>query len=80
MLIAKPSTVILNILGSKLNYPSPSVFSESQYKNIATELNVEIAAVKAIVQQESGGKPFLENGLPPILYERGHFFDLSVKK
>ncbi|WP_321943286.1 N-acetylmuramidase family protein [Paraburkholderia tropica] len=76
----KPSTVILNILGSKLNYPSPSVFSESQYKNIATELNVEIAAVKAIVQQESGGKPFLENGLPPILYERGHFFDLSVKK
>ncbi|MFL9963505.1 N-acetylmuramidase domain-containing protein [Paraburkholderia sediminicola] len=47
---------------------------------MAMELNVEVAAIKAIVMQESQGHPFLENGLPPILYERRHFFELVAKK
>ncbi|MBP0590016.1 DUF3380 domain-containing protein [Paraburkholderia sp. LEh10] len=76
----KPTTIAFNVLGSRLNYPNPAIFSEQQYKNMATQLNVEVAAIKAIVQQESQGHPFLENGLPPILYERRHFFDLAVKK
>ena len=76
----KPQTITLNVLGSRLNYPNPDTFSEEQYKSMATQLNVEVAAIKAIVMQESQGHPFLENGLPPILYERRHFFDLAAKK
>jgi hypothetical protein len=75
-----PKTVTLNVLGSRLNYPSPSSFSEDQYKYMATQLGIEVAAIKAIVRQESQGSPFLENGLPPILYERRHFYALSVAK
>ncbi|KAG8154970.1 hypothetical protein BFF94_005270 [Burkholderia catarinensis] len=76
----KPNTVALSVFGSKLNYPKPEVFSDAQMQHMATELNVEIAAIRAIVQQESKGHPYLENGLPPILYERTHFYDLSVQK
>ncbi|WP_304590037.1 N-acetylmuramidase domain-containing protein [Burkholderia anthina] len=76
----KPHTVAFSIFGSRLSYPKPEFFSDAQYQHMATELNVEVAAIKAIVQQESMGHPFLENGLPPILYERRHFYDLSVKK
>ncbi|VWC83704.1 phage-encoded peptidoglycan binding protein [Burkholderia lata] len=76
----KPQTVVFNVLGSRLNYPKPEVFSEDQYKRIASELGVEVAAVKAIAHKESKGNPFLENGLPPILYERRHFFKLSAYK
>ncbi|WP_185640437.1 N-acetylmuramidase family protein [Burkholderia stagnalis] len=76
----KPHTVSFSVFGSRLNYPSPEFFSDTQYQHMASELNVEVAAIKALVQQESQGHPFLDNGLPPILYERRHFFDLSVKK
>ncbi|MGS0897242.1 N-acetylmuramidase domain-containing protein [Burkholderia stagnalis] len=76
----KPKTVAFSVFGSRLNYPNPEFFSDEQYQRMATELNVEVAAIRALVQQESQGHPFLENGLPPILYERRHFFDLSVKK
>ncbi|SIT50600.1 putative phage-encoded peptidoglycan binding protein [Paraburkholderia piptadeniae] len=76
----KPHTVTLNVLGSRLNYPKPETFTEAQFTDMATHLGVEVAAIKAIVQQESQGHPFLENGLPPILYERRHFFDLAVAK
>ncbi|WP_260441498.1 N-acetylmuramidase family protein [Burkholderia sp. Bp8991] len=76
----EPRTVAFSIFGSRLSYPKPEFFSDAQYRRMASELNVEVAAIKALVQQESQGHPFLENGLPPILYERRHFFDLSVKK
>lgn len=76
----KPRTVAFSVFGSRLSYPKPEFFSDAQYQHMASELNVEVAAIKALVQQESQGHPFLENGLPPILYERRHFFDLSVKK
>ncbi len=76
----KPRTVAFSVFGSRLSYPKPEYFSDKQYQHMASELNVEVAAIKALVQQESQGHPFLENGLPPILYERRHFFDLSVKK
>lgn len=76
----KPTTVVVNALGSRLNYPKPANFSEEQYKTMATKLNVEVAAIKAIVMQESSGRPFLENGLPPIRYERHIFYNLAQKK
>jgi len=76
----KPRAVVFNVLGSRLNYPSPENFSEDQFKNMATQLDVDVAAIKAIVRQESNGHPFLENGLPPILYERHHFYRLAIEK
>ncbi|MEC5407849.1 N-acetylmuramidase domain-containing protein [Paraburkholderia sp. MPAMCS5] len=76
----KPHTVLLNLLGSRLNYPSPITFSEEQYKKMATELNVDVAAIKAIVMQECGGVPFEANGLPKIRYERHRFYDLLRKQ
>lgn len=76
----KPRTIVFNVLGSRLSYPSPEYFSEDQFKDMAAKLGVEVAAIKAIVHQESKGLPFLENGLPPILYERKHFHDLAIKK
>jgi hypothetical protein len=72
----KPRTVVLNVLGSRLNYPSPSLFSEEQYKTMATQLDVEVAAIKAIVMQECSGIPFENNGLPKIRYERHRFYAL----
>ncbi|WP_244137675.1 N-acetylmuramidase family protein [Burkholderia sp. BCC1644] len=47
---------------------------------MARELNVEVAAIKAIIQQESQGYPYLDNGLPSILYERTLFYRFSVQK
>jgi hypothetical protein len=51
----KPQTITFNLLGSRLNYPSPETFSEQQYSRMAQSLGVEVAAIKAIVMQESGG-------------------------
>ncbi|MEK2601744.1 N-acetylmuramidase domain-containing protein [Burkholderia arboris] len=76
----KPHTVAFSVFGTRLNYPTPETFSEAQFQHMATELNVEIAAIKAIVEQESHGHPYIENGLPPILYERRHFYALAVAK
>jgi hypothetical protein len=75
-----PRAIVLNVLSSRLNYPASENFSEDQFRNMAKQLGVEVAAVKAIVQQESKGHPFLINGLPPILYERKQFHDLSIQK
>ena len=76
----KPQTIAFNVLGSRLNYPSPENFSDQQYARMAENLGVEVAAIKAIVMQESEGHPFMENGLPKILYERHHFYGFAVEK
>ncbi|MGY4730456.1 N-acetylmuramidase family protein [Burkholderia pyrrocinia] len=76
----KPNTVPLSVFGSRLNYPNPETFSDAQLQHMASALNVEIAAIKAIVQQESQGHPFMENGLPPILYERTVFYSIANLK
>jgi len=76
----KPRTIVLNALGSRLSYPRSEIFSEDQFKIMAKQLGVEVAAIKAMTHQESKGLPFLENGLPPILYERKHFHDLTMEK
>ncbi len=76
----KARTVLFNVLGSRLNYPKKSDFTEDQYRHAATELSVEVAAVKAIVMQESGGHGYMDNGLPPIRYERHIFHGLARVK
>ncbi|WP_346778158.1 N-acetylmuramidase family protein [Paraburkholderia sp. Ac-20347] len=76
----KPRTILLNLLGSRLNHPKPETFSEDQYKYMATKLDVEVAAIKALVMQECSGIPFEANGLPKLRYERHAFYDLLRKR
>lgn len=56
--------------------PQPSsntILTERDYENAATELGVEIAAIKAVAQVESSGSGFTSSGLVRILFE-GHQF------
>jgi hypothetical protein len=71
----KPHTIALNLLGSKLNYPTSTIIAESQYAAIAKELNCEVAAIKAIVKNETKNEAFFANGLPSILFERHIFYE-----
>lgn len=70
----KPRTIVLNLLGSRLNYPKTLEISEEKYSEGAKKLGCEAAAIKAVALTESGGMGFCDNGLPKILYERQAFF------
>lgn len=74
----KPHTVILNLLGSRLNYPKTIEISESRYAGAAKLLGCEPAAIKAVALTESSGVGFCDNGLPKILYERHVFFRATL--
>ncbi|MFP6560832.1 N-acetylmuramidase family protein [Paraburkholderia sp. B3] len=81
----KPRTVVLNVLGSRLNYPNPAAFTEDHFNYLATSFGCEAAAVKALTKQETIGKGkwvldhgFDSNGLPRILFERHHFYDFTA--
>ena len=76
----KPHTIALNLLGSRLNYPSRTEISESQYTDIAKELKCEVAAIKAIAKNETKKNAFLSNGLPEILFERHIFYKNRTSK
>jgi hypothetical protein len=76
----KPTTIIFNLLGSKLNYPKTLEISEKKYSEAAKILNCEVAAIKAIAMTESHGAGFCDNGLPKILYERHVFFRSLLPK
>lgn len=73
----KPRTVSINVLPSRLNYPTSTQFSEKQFTDLAASLGCELAAVKAVTLTEAGGRGFIENGLPGILFERHHFYSLT---
>lgn len=45
------------------------MITEQQYKASASELNVDVAAVKAVADVESGGEGFFSVGVPKILFE-----------
>lgn len=76
----KPRTIAMNVLGSKLNYPVSEIISEEQFETIAKELDCEIAAIKAIVKNETKNQAFLGNGLPSILFERHIFHEITKPK
>lgn len=91
----RPRTIVLHVLGSKLNYPVSTEFSEAQFQSMKEELDkelvsmkvikagdpgLELAAVKAVTQTESRGRGYFENGLPVILYERHKFFGFTKPK
>ncbi|WP_232427637.1 N-acetylmuramidase family protein [Burkholderia ubonensis] len=76
----KPRTVVLNVLGSRLNYPKSLDISDEKYKQVAKDLSCEVAAVKAVAMTESHGAGFCANGLPKIRYERHMFMRASLPK
>ena len=71
----------------KLNAIAPKALKESTKKflaekdliDLAKELKVEVAAVKAVYEVESSGRGFLTSGKPKILFE-GHIFWKRLKK
>jgi hypothetical protein len=91
----RPRTIVMHVLGSKLNYPISMEFSDAQYQSMKDELDkelvsmkvikagdpgLELAAVKAVTKTESGGRGYFENGLPIILFERHKFFKFTKPK
>jgi len=55
------------------------LLSESDLVEFARKLGLELAVVKAVNEVESGGKGFLMNGKPIILFE-GHVFFRELEK
>jgi len=56
------------------------MISERSYIRIAQELEVELPALKAVVDVESNGEAFLPDGRPKILFEAHHFSRLTKHK
>ncbi len=87
----KNNLIIDGIVGTKtwmkLNAVAPKALKESTKKflaekdliDLAKELKVEVAAVKAVYEVESSGRGFLTSGKPKILFE-GHIFWKRLKK
>lgn len=73
----KPNTVILNLLASRLNYPKILEISDDLIRSMAKEFKCEFAAIKAVTYTEASGIAYYKNGLPKILFERHHFYDLT---
>lgn len=55
-----------------------NTLTDADFIKAAIELNVEVAALKAIKDVESGGRAFV-NGIPTMLFE-GHVFWSALKK
>lgn len=55
-------------------------FTEDDYQQAATKLNVPVASVKAVAKVESRGEPFWPDGKVPILFEAQHFSRLTDHK
>lgn len=72
-----PRTILFSVLGARMNYPTSAIISENTYKAMAVLFDCEVAAIKAVTSTESSGDPFLDDGLPPILFERHHFYALT---
>lgn len=50
----------------------------ADYARAAATLNVDVAAIRAVVEIEAGGKPFIAEGRPTILFE-AHVFHRESK-
>ncbi len=58
----------------------PNRLTEEDFIRAAKTLNVEVAAIKAVQEVETGGrKGFFKDGMPSILFE-GHIFWVQLKK
>ena len=70
--------VLMLIASHHLHETSGQFLSEGDLVNAATQLNIELAAIKAVNEVESRGSGFLNNH-PKILFER-HVFWKRLKK
>jgi len=52
--------------------------TEEDYSAAATQLKVEVAAIKAVAEVETTGNAFDEEGRPRILFERHYFHRLNA--
>jgi hypothetical protein len=67
------------VLPNEIKNTESKLLSEKDLKNLADELGIELAAVKAVNEIESSGRGFLTSGKPKILFE-GHIFWSKLKK
>ena len=59
---------------------SNTKLTEQDYIDVANQYDIEVAAIKAVVKVETGGRGgFFANGRPAILFE-GHIFWKQLKK
>jgi len=61
------------VLPDEIKNTESKLLSEKDLQNLADELGIELAAVKAVNEVESSGRGFLTSGKPKILFE-GHIF------
>ncbi len=54
--------------------------SEAKIEWAAKELGAEVAAIRAVIEVETGGVFFTESGRPKILYERHYFSRLTAAR
>ena len=57
--------------------PQNKFLSDADYERAAEFLGVEVAAIRAVVEVETNGSGFLDDGRPKILFERHIFWDLT---
>lgn len=69
----KTWTRLINSSKVNLNSMDKKFMKEADLQAMAESLGVELAAIKAVNDVESGGRGFLVTGLPKILFE-GHIF------
>lgn len=85
-----PAGVIDKQFADKLLAPSAAVpvavakavarLTSTDYTDCATDLQCQVAAVRAVVAVESSGGGFLPDGRPKILFEAKYFHDLTKGK
>lgn len=56
---------------------SATALTDEDFARAAKELNVEVAAIRAVAEVEAAGKGFLPDGRPAILYEAHVFHRLT---
>jgi hypothetical protein len=66
-----------NFKASLVPNPNYKVLADLDFVNAAKLLGCSIAAIRAVVEVESDGYGFHQNGYPTILFERHWFYDLS---
>ena len=67
-----------SVLLSTQELPNNKFLSNTDYTRAGNLLNVEIAAIRAVVEVETAGSGFLSDGRPKILFERHWFYQISA--
>ncbi|HEY7751970.1 MAG TPA: N-acetylmuramidase family protein [Ignavibacteriaceae bacterium] len=70
---------LASVVPDEIQNTANKLLSEKDLKDLADELGIELAAIKAVNEVESSGRGFLTSGKPKILFE-GHIFWSQLKK